>query len=538
MNIVTPHRGSFFRFRLMLPLLLASCQAPSRPSLPAVRADVCVYGATAGGVAAAVAAAREGRSVVLLDPARHVGGMTTGGLGATDAGHRATIGGIAREFYARVRRHYEMTYGPGSEQVRDCAGGFLFEPHVAAGVMRDLLREAGIEPRLGRRLAALDMAGGRIASARTADGESFAAAVWIDATYEGDLMALAGVPYAVGREGRADYGESLAGVQERSPAHQWPFAVNPVDDDGRLLPCVQPGPAGAPGAGDRKIQAYNYRLCMTDRKDNRVPFPRPAGYDPARYALLARYLAKLENPRIDRLMHPKRMPNGKTDTNNNGPFSTDHIGANRDYPDGDEATRERIRRDHMEYIQGFLYFLCHDPQVPESLRREMQGWGLAADEFVETGHWPPQLYVREARRMRGAVVMTEADLFRDVVKPDAVGMGSYQTDSHHVQRVVGPDGAVLNEGDFQKAVPPYAIPYRCLTPRAGDCGNLLVPVCVSATHVAYGSLRMEPVFMILGHASGVAAALAIEKGTSVQDVPLDRLRERLTAQGAVLGVPR
>jgi hypothetical protein len=509
-------------------LLAAPARAAER------RADVVVYGATAGGVLAAVAAAREGKSVLLLEPGKHVGGMVSGGLGATDAGNRAAVGGYAREFFDRVRAHYVKKYGSTSPQVKDCSDGFHFEPHVAEALLGDLLKEAKVEVLFGQRLQRVARKGARIVGLATAAGDTFAAAVFIDASYEGDLLAGAGVPYTVGREGRARYGEALAGVQARSPFHQWPVQVSPFAEGGKLLPFVQPGPAGEAGAGDRKVQAYNFRLCLTQRKDNQVHFPRPAGYDPKRYELLARYLAKRPGLKVGQLMNPVRMPNSKTDVNNNGPFSTDHIGANWDYPEADHATRERIREDHLRYTQGFLYFLANDPRVPAALQKEMRSWGLAKDEFTDTGHWPHQLYVREARRMLGAHVMIQADLMDRRTKKDSVGLGSYTADSHHVQRVATAGGAVLNEGDFQVPVRPYAIAYRNLTPRAGACDNLLVPVCLSASHVAYGSIRMEPVYMILGQACGVAAALAIDGKTTVQKVPAERLAARLKAQKAVL----
>jgi hypothetical protein len=342
------------------------------------------------------------------------------------------------------------------------------------------------------------------------------------------------VKYTIGREGRERYDESLAGVQAHSPAHQWPVQVSPFGDDRRLLPYVQTNALGRAGSGDRKLQAYNYRLCMTDRADNQVPFPKPPDYDSNCFELLARYLAKRPDLKVGQLMNPVRLPNGKTDTNNNGPFSTDFIGGNWNYVEADEAGRERIRREHTNYTQGFLYFLANDPRVPEKLHSEMNRWGLAKDEFTDCGHWPHQLYVREARRMIGAYVMTQRDIMENRTKPDSVGLGSYNTDSHHVQRVVGPDGFVLNEGDFQVGVQPYAITYRSLTPNAIECTNLLVPVCVSASHVAYGTIRMEPVYMTLGHACGIAAALAIDGKTAVQQIAISDLEKKLTAQKAVL----
>ena len=524
--------GWSFLFALALPVTI-SIPARSEAAEPR-KADVVIYGGTAGGVVAAVSASREGKSAVIVEPGRHVGGMVSGGLGATDFGNRAAIGGISREFFRRVLRHYVETYGAGSAQVKDCSDGFHFEPHVAEAVFRKMLEEAKVEVVFDSTLARVEKDGARVASIATSRGDVFVGSVFIDASYEGDLMAKGGVKYAIGREGRDQYGESIAGVQARSPAHQWPVAVPALGDDGKPLPSVQSGPTGPAGSGDGKTQAYNYRLCMTDRKDNIFPFPKPPGYDPARYELLARYLARKPDLKVGQLMNPVRMPNGKTDTNNNGAFSTDHIGGNWDYPEADEATRRKIRDDHVAYVQGFLYFLANDPRVPKALHDEMAGWGLAKDEFLDTDHWPNQLYVREARRMLGSYVMTQSDIMDDRTKVDSIGLGSYNTDSHHVRRVVQPDGSALNEGDFQVRVRPYAIPYRSLVPRPSECSNLLVPVCMSASHVAYGTVRMEPVYMILGHACGVAAALAVDEKVPVQAVPIERLTSKLAEQASVL----
>lgn len=529
------HRGFDGRSaRLWLGLLAATLGTPRSEAAEARRADVVVYGGTAAGVVAAVAASREGGKVLLVEPGRHLGGMVSGGLGATDFGNRGAIGGISREFFRRVLDRYIKAYGPASAQARECSDGFKFEPHVAESVFADLIREARVEVVFDAPLGAVDRQGGRVRLFRAGAGESFEADVFIDASYEGDLMARAGVPYAIGREPFGDHGESIAGVQQHSPAHQWPVKVPALGPEGRPLPGVQAGPVGDPGQGDRKTQAYNYRVCMTQVKANQVPFPKPAGYDPARFELLARYLAIQPGLKVGQLMHPVRLPNGKTDTNNNGPFSTDHIGGNWDYPEGDEPTRRRIVADHVAYVQGFLYFLANDPKVPPALRDEMATWGLAGDEFANTGHWPHQLYVREARRMIGAYVMSQGDIqgLRD--KEDSVGLGSYNTDSHHVQRVAQADGSALNEGDFQVVIKPYAIPYRSLIPRVDSCRNLLVPVCMSATHVAYGTVRMEPVYMILGQACGVAAVLASREKLDVQKVPVDRLTRKLAEAGAIL----
>jgi hypothetical protein len=506
-----------------------------------VEADVVVYGATAGGVASAVAAAREGKKVVLVEPCKHVGGMVSGGLGATDFGNRAAIGGISREFFRRVLDHYTATYGPNSPQVKDSSDGFLFEPHVAEAVFRKMLEEAKVEVFFDSPLAweqQVQRDGARLLAFKTTKGDEFAGSMFIDASYEGDLMLYSRVNSTFGREGRQEYGESIAGVQEHSPAHQWPVPVPAYGFDGKPLACIQTPrnvDENQPGSGDEKTQAYNYRLCMTDRKDNQVPFPKPEGYDPARYELLFRYIARKPNLKVGQLMNPVRLPNGKTDTNNNGPFSTDHIGGNWNYPRLLRLEeREKIRLDHIAYVQGFLYFLANDPRVPKPLHDEMANWGLAKDEFVDTGHWPHQLYVRECHRMLGQYVMTQRDIMDDRKKDDSVGLGSYNTDSHHVQRFIQADGTVVNEGDFQVKVRPYAIPYRSLVPKPEECSNLLVPVCVSASHVAYGTIRMEPVYMILGHASGVAASQAIDQKVPVQAILIEKLKARLLEQDSVL----
>ncbi len=510
------------------------CLALLIPVAETRRADVVVYGASASGVIAAVAAAREGKSVLLLEPGTHVGGMVSGGLGATDTGNRGAIGGYSREFFTRAKGHYIGKYGAESEQVRACSDGFHFEPHVATQVFNEMLKEAKVEPLFGQRLAAVKKAGTRIESITTHKGDVFEAAAFIDASYEGDLLARAGVSYVVGREAAAEFNESFAGVQKHSPAHQWPGPVPGKDDTGGLLPCIQPGRPAAAGSGDRMVQAYNFRLCMTNRRENLVPWPKPPNYDPKRYELLARYLGKFPNLRMKQLMNPVMMPNAKTDTNNNGAFSTDHIGANWTYPDGDDASREKMRQDHVEYTQGFLWFLATDPRVPKALHDEMNEWGLAKDEFTDTANWPHQLYVREARRMKGVFFMTQKDIMDERTKDDSVGLASYNTDSHHCQRVVLEDGSVLNEGDFQVRCAPYAIPYRSLIPREAECDNLFATICMSASHVAYGTIRMEPVYMILGQASGVAAALAIDAKVPVQKVDVEKLRAKLKAQKAVL----
>lgn len=512
------------RLRPAMRGLFLACAAAGCAPAAVERCDVLVYGATAGGAVAAIAAAGEGMAVTLLEPGRHVGGMISGGLGATDFGNKSVIGGMSREFFARTGRHYGQPLA------------WYFEPHVAERVLRDWLAEAGVPVRFEHRLAAVERSGDRIRRVRMKNGAVFEAAVFIDASYEGDLMARAGVAYTVGREGVDQYGESLAGRREVCEYHQFKAPVSPYGPDGKLLPGVYGGDPGRVGQADRKVQAYNFRICMSNRPDNQVPFPRPDGYDPWRYELLRRYLEKLPDLRLDQLIHITMMPNGKTDVNNNGPFSTDHIGGSWEYPDADERRREEIRQDHVRYTQGFFYFLANDPSVPKHIRDELNTWGLAADEFQDTGHWPHQLYIREARRMIGTYVMRQADLQTDLTKEDSIGMGSYNSDSHHVQRIPTPDGAVINEGDMQVPVRPYEIAYRAIVPQRSQCTNLLVPVCFSASHVAYSSMRMEPQYMIIGQAAGVAASLAVRHDTPVADIDVRRLQARLRAAGAVLGL--
>ncbi|MCX7825573.1 MAG: FAD-dependent oxidoreductase, partial [Verrucomicrobiae bacterium] len=361
-------------------------------------------------------------------------------------------------------------------------------------------------------------------------------------SYEGDLMARAGVSYHVGRESNATYGETLNGVRAETPYHQFKVAVDPYvkpgDPTSGLLPFIQPGDVGVPGAGDRCVQAYNFRLCMTKVAANKVPWARPPGYDEKQYELLARYLeacvAADKLPPVGKLMNPVPMPNGKTDTNNNGPFSTDFIGRNYDYPDGDYATRERIWREHELYIRGFLYFLATHPRVPQKLRDEMNEWGWAKDEFVETDHFPPQMYVREARRMISDYVMTEHNCRWTRTVDDGVGLGAYGMDSHNCRRIVK-NGRVENEGDVEVPVRgPYPIAYRSIVPKPAQCENLFVPVCLSASHIAYGSIRMEPVFMILGQSSAAAAAIAMEDGVTAQKVSYAKLKRKLLALNQII----
>ncbi|MBZ5583982.1 MAG: FAD-dependent oxidoreductase [Acidobacteriia bacterium] len=487
--------------------------------------DVVVYGGTAGGVIAAVTAAREGVKTALLEPTAHIGGMVSGGLSWTDYGKKEVIGGYALEFYRRVGAWYEL----GRHAHR---AGWIAEPHVAEQIFRDMLRETGVTLFERRRLKEKEgvrKSGVTVAEIFTEDGDSFRAGVFLDSSYEGDLMAQAGVSWTWGRESSAQYGESLGGVREKTPYHQ--FLVNiPAEGPAAKL---QP-----PGSADRAVQAYNYRMCFSEVPSNQVAFQKPDGYDPRRYELLARLIEARtkeegKTPALGSLIKIDRIPGGKADINNNGAFSTDYIGGSWRYPLAGYAERARIWQEHKGYQAGLFYFLSNDPQLPEPLRREMNRWGLCKDEFTDTGSWPNQLYIRESRRMVGEYVVVQKDLQTDRTKPDPIGMGSYNSDSHNVQRIVDVDGFVRNEGDMQVAVQPYQIPYRVMLPKRAEATNLLVPVAFSASHVAYSSLRMEPQYMILGQAAGVAAAMAFRGGKAVQAIDGSALGAALLKQGAV-----
>jgi hypothetical protein len=486
--------------------------------------DVCIYGGTSAGIAAAVIARRLGRSVSVAAFGRHIGGMTASGLGATDTGRIAAIGGLSREFYRRVGERY------GKQE------SFAFEPHVAEEVFEAWVASHGVDVWREQRLDTVRMSRDRIVELRMENGLRFRAAMFIDATYEGDLLARAGVSWFAGREGNAAYGESLNGVQFRS-GHQFRVPVDPYvvpgDPSSGLLAGVSPDPPGTTGEGDHRIQAFNFRVCLT-RAADRIPFPQPEGYDPSRYELLLRYI---QAGVWDVLGNNQPMPNGKTDWNNNGAVSSDNIGRNHEWPDTDYWDRERSFQDHVTYQQGLMWFLANDPRVPASIRAEVGAWGLPRDEFLETGGWPHELYVREARRMVSAHVMTEQNCRGIETVEDPVGLASYTMDSHNCKRVVV-DGRARNEGDVQVPVPaPFPIAYRSIVPRAGECENLLVPVCLSSSHIAYGSIRMEPVFMALGQAAATAASLAIEDGVAVQDVAYPAIRRRLLRDRAVLEWP-
>lgn len=512
-------------------------------------ADVIVYGGTCAAVTAAVQVIKSGKTVLVVSPDKHLGGLSSGGLGFTDTGNKSVIGGLAREFYHRVYQHYDKPegwhwqkkeeYGNKGQGTVAMDGAertmWIFEPHVAEQVFEDFVKENNIkiyrDEWLDRSKNGVQKNKGRISSFKTLSGKTFKGTMFIDATYEGDLMAAAGVKYHVGREANSVYNEEWNGIQAGVFQHRHYFAKNispyKVEGDPKsgLLPYVTAEKIGKNGEGDHKIQAYCFRMCLSAHPENRIPFAKPAGYDPAKYELLARVYKAGWTETFDKY---DPIPNRKTDTNNHGPFSTDFIGQNYDYPDATYERRKQIIQEHEVYQKGLMYFLTNDPAVPADVRAKMSEWGLPKDEFKDNGGWPHQIYVREARRMLGQSVMTENETLGKKAVPQSVGMGSYSLDAHNAQRYVKEDGFVQNEGDIGvHPKTPYGISYGSIVPKKVECENLLVPVCVSASHIAYGSIRMEPVFMILGQSAATAAVQAIDAKVAVQDVDYAKLKEQL-----------
>jgi hypothetical protein len=517
--------------RFLVCLLLAVVSAAPRADSPItfVDTDVCVLGATSGGVVTAVQCRRLGLSVCLVGLTDHLGGLSSGGLGATDVGNSATIGGVSREFYQRVGAKYGL------------AERFTFEPKVARQVFQEMLDEAGIAPLYNRKPTGVTTNLNRITRLHLDDGTVVRARMFIDATYEGDLMPLAGVSHTFGREAVAQYGETLNGIRGTTPSHQFSVAVDPYvvpgDATSGLLPLINGTDPGVTGQGDSRIQAYNYRLCFTT-STNRLPHVVPPGYDPARYELLARYVearvAAGQSTARSAFFNVAGMPGGKTDINNNGAISTDYIGMNYEYPTASYARRAELDREHLHYTQGLVWFLASSPRVPAALRTEMMSFGPCRDEWAATGGYSPQIYVREALRMVSDYVVTQRDCQYVVAAPDPVCLGSYNMDSHNCQRHVA-GGAARNEGDVQSAPNgPYGISFRSLVPKAGECSNLFETFAISASHIAFGSTRMEPVFMMCAHVAADAAALAIRHGLDAQQVPYPTLSAQLRAEGQVL----
>ncbi len=488
-----------------------------------VECDVCVFGGHSGGVTAAMQAARDGKRGSLWRHGRHLGGMTASGLGATDIGNKAAIGGLARQFYRDLGKHY------GTDEQ------WTFEPSVAEQLYRQYVEQYKIPVYYEHRLTHVEMDGQRIAALHTDRGTVFHAKVYIDASYEGDLLAAAGVSYAVGREANDQYSENYNGIAYGHPSHNFGVYVDPYrtpgDRSSGLLTHVMDVEEGEQGAGDDSIQAYNFRICLTDRSDIRVPFPKPEGYDPDEFELLRRYI---DGGVWDALGLNRRMPKGKTDMNNKGAVGTDMIGRNHDWPEADYETRERIFQGHVRYNQGLLYFVANDERLPDYVHEDARRWALPKDEFPETGHWPHQLYIREARRMVSDYVMTENDCVAARRCEDPIGLAAYTMDSHNCRRLVR-GGRAFNEGNVEiRNFPPYPISYRSLVPRRGECENLVVPWALSASHIAFGSIRMEPVFMVLGQTCACAAIQALDQNVAVQDVEYAALRAKLEGEGQVL----
>ena len=494
---------------------------------PVREVDVCVYGGTSAGVIAAYSTAMSGRSVVLVEPGSHLGGMSSGGLGYTDIGNKFVVTGLARDFYRRIGEYYGQL-----EQ-------WVFEPSVAEGIFNDYVARAGVDVIYCHAVDRANVVDGRIVDVTLADMTNHSAGTevirakeYIDCSYEGDLMARAGVSYTVGREDNLKYGENYNGVQVPERNHQFCVPVDPYvvpgDQSSGLLWGINRGGVRPAGSGDSKVQAYCFRICLTDSADNMVPVVKPNNYDPSRYELLRRLIDVTPEPTLDKFFIWSRMPGAKTDINNRGGFSTDMIGANWEYPEADYRRRAEIVRDHEEYTKGLLYFMGHDSRVPENVRAEMLRWGYPKDEYTDNGHWSPQLYVREARRMIGEIVMTEAHCLGHKVAGDPVGWAAYTMDSHNCDRTVV-DGRVINEGNVEVGgFPPFPISYRSIVPKRGEVGNLLVPVCLSASHIAYGSIRMEPVFMVLAQAAAIAACEAIDQACPVQSVDASRVLRIMT----------
>lgn len=543
--------GFVLAFTLLIPLGTLTTATANEPQ----EYDIVIYGGTSGGIAAAVQAKRMGKSVVLVEPTSRIGGLTTGGLGQTDIGNKRVIGGISREFYQAVREHYEDSNAwkwqsrqeyRDSGQSRTAEGEdtmWTFEPSVALQIYQAWIDNNQIpvvyNERLNREtgVALTDASPRRIESIRMESGTTFRGKMFLDATYEGDLLAAAGVEYTIGREPNAKYGETLSGVQTRRAIyHQFVKGVDPYvtagDPSSGLLPFVESEAPPEDGTGDHRVQAYCFRMCLTDHDENRIPFHKPEGYNPQWYELLLRNYEAGETgmPWIN-----SSMPNRKTDTNNRLGFSTDFIGQNYDYPEASYERRAEIVAQHRLYQQGLMWTLANHPRMPDHVRNEVARWGMSKDEFVEGDGWQEQLYIREARRMVSDYVMTQHHCQGREEVEDSVGMAAYTMDSHHVQRYVDADGHVRNEGDVQVGgFTPYPISYRSIVPAQQQCGNLLVPICLSASHMAFGSIRMEPVFMVLGQSAATAAVHAIDEQVAVQEIDYAKLRTRLADDKQVL----
>jgi hypothetical protein len=542
---------------ILLLILFSSCRNTQNNSKEVFKADVIVYGGTSSAVTAAVQVKRMGKSVNIVSPDKHLGGMSSSGLGFTDTGNKEVIGGLAREFYQLVYQHYQKpeswkwqkqseygNKGQGSPSVDgERRTMWIFEPHVAEEAFEKMIADNEIQVYRDEwldRENGVVKKDGRIISIRTLNGKVFRGKVFIDATYEGDMMASAGVSYSTGREAGSQYNEEWNGVQIGDfpiKKHNFgnlkisPYWI-PDDPSSGLLPRISAENPGSRGDADKRIQAYCFRTCLTTHPDNKVPFDRPAGYDSTQYELLIRiYDAGWQGTfrKFDAI------PDQKADVNNHGPFSFDNIGMNYDYPEASYERRKEIIEEHKRYQKGLLYFIANDQRVPAEVRNEMSQWGYSKDEFTDNGYWPFNLYVREARRMVGEYVMTGNDVLSKKDVPHSIGMGSYNLDSHNTQRYVTPDGFVENEGDIEHPTPkPYMIDLGSILPKKEECTNLLVPVCVSCSHIAFGSIRMEPVFMILGQSAGTIAAMAVERKKDIHDLKYEEISKKLVTDGQIL----
>ncbi|TLQ08997.1 FAD-dependent oxidoreductase [Marinilactibacillus psychrotolerans] len=487
--------------------------------------QVIIYGATSAGITSAIQLKRYGIECMIVEPTNHVGGMTTSGLSATDLGSEYAVGGISKEFYTKISEHYQKQ------------NEYNFEPKVAKEIYKQWIDEYNIPIYTKQPLKKVIKENNKIKEFTTENGNTFIADVFIDTTYEGDLFAKAGISYKVGREANSQYKEIYNGIQFKDQHHKFEEWIDPYviegDPESGLLPGIQDlsmEEIGYPGLADDTIQAYNFRITLTKNKENKIRFPKPKNYNSERYLLLLRYIL---TGNWDAMNLNTPLPNEKWDLNNYGAFSTDHIGMNYEWPDADNETREKIYQDHIEYNQGILYFLANDSRVPKDIRDEVSEFGLPKDEYEDSEHWPPQLYIREARRMISDYVMTDRNCLKVDTVHDSIGLASYHMDSHNCRRFVI-DGRVMNEGDVEIPVSPFPISYRSIRPKKEEATNLLVPVCLSSSHIAYGSIRMEPIFMILGQSAAVAAKIALEEQIPVQDLDYDVLREELIKQNQVV----
>jgi hypothetical protein len=551
-------RSKNIKMKSLFSILLAvagltGCQSQSGTGF--YKADVIVYGGTSAAVTTAVQAARMGKSVIVVSPDKHLGGMSSSGLGFTDTGNKEVIGGLAREFYQLIYKHYQKPeawnwqkqseYGNKGQGNPAIDGAnrtqWIFEPHAAEEAFEELIKGDRIpvyrEELLDREKGVVKK-DGKIISIQTLSGKIFKGKIFVDATYEGDLMASAGVKYTIGRESGSVYNEQWNGVQKGvfHHGHYFKDNIDPYkisgDPASGLLPRISTEAPGENGTGDNKIQAYCYRLCLTKLAENRVPITKPEGYDSTQYELLVRLSETRWNEFFGKY---DPVPNLKTDVNNHGPFSFDNIGMNWDYPEANYERRKEILNEHVLYQKGLLYFMATDLRLPASVREVMNQWGYAKDEFSDNGNWPYNIYVRESRRMLGEYVMTENDVLGKREVPHPVGMGSYTMDSHNVQRYVTPEGYVQNEGDIGVAAKqPYKIDLGAIMPKREDCLNLIVPVCVSSSHIAFGSIRMEPVFMILGQSAGTVASMALDKRKNIHDLTYDEIKSKLESDGQIL----